>query len=73
MSDELRISSSPFFKPLCPRVHPCECGRIHESEALFPIPPDGGFNFSTNAGALVDGCPGVKVGKIYLYSSFLSI
>jgi hypothetical protein len=31
----LRISSSPFFK--YPRVHPCECGCIHEGP-LFPIP-----------------------------------
>ncbi|EFX76246.1 hypothetical protein DAPPUDRAFT_107074 [Daphnia pulex] len=28
---------------LCPRVHPCECGCIHE-DPLFPTSP-GGFNF----------------------------
>jgi hypothetical protein len=58
---------------LFPRVHPCLCGRIHE-DVLFPIPP-GGFNFSAD-GALVDAWPyftGIKVGKIYLYSLFLSL
>jgi hypothetical protein len=67
---ELQISSSPFCK--CPRVHPFLCGGIHESEDLFVIPPGVTFNFPTD-GAIVN-CwlyfPGVKVGKIYLYSSF---
>jgi hypothetical protein len=38
----------------------------------FPVLP-GGFNFSTD-GALVDAWPyfpGLKVGKMYLYPSFL--
>jgi hypothetical protein len=35
------------LNPLCPRVHPCGCGCIHESEALAFFPPGGGFNFST--------------------------
>jgi hypothetical protein len=72
MSDELRISSAPFFNPLCPRVHPCECGCIHESEAFF-------------LSRLVDSTfqrmdawlyfPGLKVGQIHihLYSSFVNI
>jgi hypothetical protein len=72
MSSKLRISSySPFFK--CPRVHPCECGGIHE-DALFPIRP-GGFN-SSEDGATVDALPyfpGLKVGQIYHHSSFLTI
>ncbi len=62
----------PFFK--FPRVHPCECGGIHE-DPLFPI-LHGVFDFSTD-GALVDAWavdfPGLKVGKIYLYSSCLTI
>ncbi len=33
------ITSSPFFK--CPRVHPCECGGIHEDPAPFSILPGG--------------------------------
>jgi hypothetical protein len=51
-----------------PRVHPCECGGIHET---FPIPP-GGFNLTAD-GTLVDAWPyfpGLKVGKLFLYSSF---
>jgi hypothetical protein len=53
MLAELRISSSPFFK--CPRVHPCECGGIHEDPAPFSYPAwwIRGFISSTD-GALVD-------------------
>jgi hypothetical protein len=70
MSDDLGISSAPFFNPLSPRVHPCECGCIHEFEAFF-------------LSCLVDSTfqrmdswlyfPGVKVGQIHLYSSFVNI
>ncbi len=65
MSIEFWISSSPFFN--CPRVHPCECGCIHE-DSFFPIlPGDGGFNFTVD-GALVDlFFPGLKVGQIDHY------
>jgi hypothetical protein len=62
MSALLRISSSPFFR--CPRVHPCECGSIHE-DLLFLIPPGAGFDPSTD-GALLDAWlyfPGLKVGQ----------
>ncbi len=31
---EWHLSSSPFFKSLCPRVCPCECGWIHEDPAF---------------------------------------
>jgi hypothetical protein len=68
MSIELRVSSSPILK--YPRVHLCECGCIHE-DSLFPTLP-GVFNFSTD-GALADArpyFPGLKVGQIYLYSTF---
>jgi hypothetical protein len=45
-------------------VHPCECGGIHESEALsealFPIPP-GGFNFSADGALAWPYLPGLKV------------
>jgi hypothetical protein len=62
-------SSSPSLNPLCPRVHPCECGGIHECEALSPIPP-GGFNSSAD-GATGDDAwlyfPGLKVGQTYLF------
>jgi hypothetical protein len=57
MPVDLRISSSLLplsLNPLCTRVHPCECGCIHESEAPFPIPPDV-FNFSGD-GWITFGC-----------------
>jgi hypothetical protein len=74
MSIELRVFSSPIFK--YPRVHPCECGCIHE-DSLFPSLP-GGFYFSRNGavGALVDAWlyfPGLKVGQINLYSLSLTV
>ncbi len=74
MWSELPISSSPFFK--CPRVHPCECGCIHE-DTLFPILPGAGFDSSTDGWALIVDAwlyfLGVKVGIIFSILSFLAI
>jgi hypothetical protein len=70
MSALLRIYSSPSFK--CPRVYPCQCaGCIHEDTLFLSRLVD-----STSLrmdGALVDAWPyfpGLKVGKLFLYSSF---
>jgi hypothetical protein len=55
------------LNPLCPRVHPCECGCIHE-DFLSPI-PDGGFNRIRMDGSLVDAWPyfpGLKVGQTFI-------
>jgi hypothetical protein len=60
------------LNPLCPRVHPCECGCIHE-DFLFPI-PDGGFNHIQMDGSLVDAWlyfPGLKVGQTFISIFFL--
>jgi hypothetical protein len=58
----------------CPRVHPCECGCIHEG-VLYLSRLRVKFNSFTDR-ALVDGLlavyfPGLKVGQIC--SSFLTI
>jgi hypothetical protein len=54
----LMLAEFLFFpislNPLCPRVHPCECGCIH-GDPLYSIQP-GGFNFSAD-GAPVDAWP----------------
>jgi hypothetical protein len=66
----VRVTCLFFKNPLCPRVRPCVCVCIHE-DVLIPIPP-GGFSFTAD-GALVDAWPyfpGLKVGHLYLYSSF---
>jgi hypothetical protein len=74
MTIELQTSFSSFFKCLC--VCPCECGYIHEDTpfSLSHLLVD-----SSADGALVDDeClavdfPGLKVGQIHLYSSFVTI
>ena len=54
----------------CPRAHPCECRCIRE-DPLSPITSGGFYEF----GALMDAwphCPGPKVEKMFLYTSFLT-
>ncbi len=62
ISAELRLSSSPFLQ--CPRVHPCECGCIHEDTLLQIYLVDS--TFLRMEAVLVDqllAVLGLKVGK----------
>jgi hypothetical protein len=45
------------LNPLCSRVRPCECGCIHETEALFPIARLLDSTFQRMDGALADAWP----------------
>ncbi len=75
MSLELRISSSPFFK--FPLLHPCVCGGYSRGPP-FSYP---GWCIQLSAegwntcGAVEAWLyfPSLKVGQIYLYSSFSTI
>ncbi len=70
MSTELRISSLPLSLNVLVYAH--------ASVGVFtstPFFPPGGFNFSSDGGALLDAWlyfPGIKVGKIHFYLSFLT-
>ncbi len=73
MSVDFRISSSPLLYTHVSVVI------IHE-DLLFPTPTDDLFNYSAKCEWSTCGAveawpnfPGLKVGTLYLYSSFLTI
>ncbi|XP_046636123.1 uncharacterized protein LOC124314798 isoform X2 [Daphnia pulicaria] len=69
------ITSSPFFK--CPRVHPCECGGIHEDPAPFSILPGGSVDSTLlqMEPSLMPGCgdPRIKGFQIELTPTIADI